>query len=505
MIGEYFIDQCLTACISLKSETRKTTEVIDSILYILNWSKKEIPKDNFPIEFSNKFDLLFYVAKYREDHRNFDLQRMVAGLQSGKFANMIPLIEAKDIQLDEKEQKDLLTQIYKKRKLCELTVGKREITQKLTDLESGFHSDDEEMIEVWESMVNTLHTQLVNVKKLESLEEVSFLDIMVDDFEPVMTKLRSQSDKSESVKSGYHFLYDSLPAGGFEPCRLYLIGGTSGVGKSAILANFIGNAVTQTPPKLNGKKDVFLYITAENLIDETVERLYCLMTGESLSRTKNKYNDPDFTMKTDLVNIVGQTGGNIQMYYVQPKKTTLRDIETLVDRVISSGCNLKAVYLDYLDIIRSGMNLSDLRHELGEVAIGLKNLAVIYRVPVITATQLNRAGYNPEEEASLTQMSESMQKIDNSDFVLFLQNHKEPTIGIPTEMGIPKQCKHIKMTILKNRNGPINRSCNVIMQERIGSEEIFNFRIEEKGQFNNEIINTKYKSQEEEVVTWGSF
>lgn len=481
MLSEYFIDQALTAAISLKPGDKQSRDIIESIYYILNSYKKETPKDDFPIEFKDKYDLVLYITKYRTDHSGFDFDNMIQGMRSGRLQDFIPSLETKKVIYELDEQNNLAQSIYDKRKLCELTSGSKRILQSLADMQAGIFNDDKEMIDEWESVVNQVHSQLMEVNKMESIGEVSFLDVLNDDYSPVMEKLRDQSDFEFSIKTGFKFLYDSLPAKGFEPCRLYLIGGTSGVGKSTILINFIGNAVLQSPKYKEGDdRDVLLYITAENLIDESLERLYCMMTGIPVAEVKRKYDDPTFSLKPELHKLMEDKSLNIQIVYVQPKKTTVRDIEAMVDKVSSHGKNVKCVYIDYLDLFRSGHALVDLRHELGEVAIAMKNLAVTYRIPVITVTQLNRAGYDNKSEPSLTQMSESMQKIDNSDFVLFLQNDKDSEFAIPTDMGVPKQCKHIKMSILKNRNGPVNKSWNVIMQEKLGHQDLFNFRIEEK-------------------------
>jgi len=508
MLGEYFIDQCLTAATSLQATDKSSKDILDSMYYILRWYKKETPRDDFPIEFTDKYDLALYISKYRVENKKFDFEAMAQGMSAGRFSDLIPVLRAKQRDFSEEDRNDLFTAICNKRKLCELISGKKDILQKLNDIESGMYSDDVELINEWELIVHRLNNQLMEVNRMEALEDVSFIDVLNDDYTPVMEKLRDQSDYELSIKTGFRFLYDSLPAGGFEPCRLYLIGGTSGVGKSTILVNFLGNAVLKSQrydPFVQKNRDMLIYITAENLIDESLERLYCMLTGIPVAEVKEKYMDDNFTLQTKLVEIMQQRQMNIQIYYVQPKKTTVRDIEAIIDKVQSTGCNVKGLYIDYLDLIRSGYQLTDLRHELGEVAIGFKNIAVTYRIPVVTVTQLNRGGYDSKSEPTLTQMSESMQKIDNSDFVLFLQNDQEPTIGIPTELGIPKQCKHIKMTILKNRNGPVQKSSLMIMQEKLGSEEIFNFRIEEKGNLDNSVSLGGQKNDKDQDAAWATF
>lgn len=492
MIGEYFIDQSISATVSLQPKDSSSKDILENILYILKWYKKETPNDDFPIEFKDKYDLALYLAKYRNDHKKYDFAKMTQGMKLGKYRSFIPMLTNVKEKLEADKIKEMAKDVYQKRKLCELLKGKKDLIRKLGDIDTGMYSDDTEMIQEWESVIYQLNHQLQEVNKLETLEDVSSIDILNDDFSPVMYKLRDQSDSLLSLKTGYNFLQDSLPAKGFEPCRLYLIGGTSGVGKSSILVNFLGNAVNLSQPYdpfENKQREVLLYITCENLIDESIERLYCMLTKTSVEDVKKKYEDPTFTLKTDLERIMKRKSLNVIMVYAQPKKTTLNDIEILIDRIQSRGLKLKGLFLDYLDLIRSGYLIDNLRHELGEVSIGLKNLAVTYRIPVITVTQLNRGGYNASEEPSLTQMSESMQKIDNSDFVLFLQLDKEPVISIPTELGIPRQCKHIKMSILKNRNGPVSKSTLVVMQEKLGSQEIFNFRIEEKFRMDNSLSN----------------
>jgi replicative DNA helicase len=482
LVSEFFLNQCISTCVSLKNDTKQSRDILDSIYYILKWHERETPKDKLNINLLESYDLAFYLAKYRSMTSDFNFDIMLSGLEGGRFSRFVDLLKMEKKDISPELQSKLSTLIYNKRKLCELTSGRKLLEQKLMELDSGSFDDDDTALKSWEEMINKLNTQLMEVKKLEAIEEASFLDVLSDDYTVIMDKLRNQSDKITSIKSGLNFFRDNLPANGFEPCRLYLIGGTSGVGKSVLLVNFVGNAVLNSPAySENEPREVLLYITAENLVDESLERLYCQMTGIGIEQLKKLYNDPDFSLSIKLKEILKDKKLGIQIIYVPPKKTTVRDLEAIIDKIISSGKIIKAIYLDYLDLIRSGCNITEFRHELGEVATGLKNIAVTYRFPVITVTQLNRGGYDKKMEPSLSQMSESMQKIDNSDFVVFVQNDgKEPIISIPGESGIPISCKNIRLTILKNRSGPVNDSANMIMKDRMGPLSIFNYRIEEK-------------------------
>ena len=97
---------------------------------------------------------------------------------------------------------------------------------------------------------------------------------------------------------------------------------------------------------------------------------------------------------------------------------------------------------------------------------------------LVTATQLNREGYKTDVDPSLTQVGESIQKVENSDFVLFLQNAKPPKIKY-SHAGQVRTAKHIRATILKNRGGPEGDTIPCIMPIKLGDADEFNFKIEQ--------------------------
>ena len=83
---------------------------------------------------------------------------------------------------------------------------------------------------------------------------------------------------------------------------------------------------------------------------------------------------------------------------------------------------LKGVYVDYLDLLRAGQVFDLHRLEMGQVTIDMKVAAVMQGIPWVTVTQLNRGAYDPKENLSLANMSESIKKVEHSDFVGILKN-----------------------------------------------------------------------------------
>jgi replicative DNA helicase len=478
MLGEFFLNSCIRLCCTDTSKYKNKKEVFESILYIVNWYKKEIPKES-DITLRDKFELLEYLSQYRMNHHGeFSLVKMVSGIISGKLKSLIPLIETME-DPEEEEFNEMVSVVYSKRKLCELLVGKKHLNELLNDLDLQNYVDEKEIIARWEEQINSLYNRVSEVRRLESIDKITVLNLLEDDYSSVMSDLRNTHLGSNTIPTGYRSLDNMLPCKGFEKRRLYLIGGTSGVGKSVLLVNLIRNAIELARPSELGEKDLYLYITGENLIGESLERLYCCFTGDPyVNVVGNIMEDDNFSLKTKLRDTLLRFKSNIEICYVQPKITNLKDIESIFDRVISAGYNLKAVYLDYLDLIVSGYNMLDPRIDQGQVSLGLKGMSVIYNVPIITATQLNRAGYDSEIEPSLTQMGESMLKVNNSDFVLYLQPPKDSRFTIPFN-GTTKTGKKVKMTVLKNRNGDIGEFVYVEMADRIGLQRVFNYRMSE--------------------------
>ena len=98
-----------------------------------------------------------------------------------------------------------------------------------------------------------------------------------------------------------------------------------------------------------------------------------------------------------------------------------------------------------MDLLKTGTQFDLYRLELGQITLQLKVAAVQENVPIITVTQLNREGYD-KEAFSLTQMSESIKKVEHADVVCLLKNQDE-------EERIGSYCK-LDVFIGKNRCGP---------------------------------------------------
>ena len=496
MFNEYLVNKCLIALCSIESSRPQSKELLESINKIFDYYRKSTTKDDIPTIFKDKIDLIIGISQKRlKDGLSID--DIIGRLRTGKFKEMVPLLEASKQILSDSEYQQTFKDILEQRKVCEIFGNKSDFRELLDDLDSGNYTDVEEISTRWEKQLTMAHRNLSEVLKIESIGKVSSLDVQNDDITPVMQKIRDSIDNSETISLGYPEIESLMMAEGFEPNRFYLIAGSSGVGKSALLINFIANACLKKK-SARDECQTFLYITAENLIYETFERFYCCLTAEphkalierikrnkELAETFLMNNDPEGYQRTlrsfdvELFNRVkvelDNRGVNVIFKYVKARRTSTKEVESIIDSVAQEHGDLKAVFIDYLNLFKTGLNL-ELRHELGQIAQDFKNMAVGFGLPVISATQLNRSGYDTNQDASLTQTGESMQMIDNADFVLFLQNTKNPTLK--DHLG-QKISKKVRVTVLKNRRGAASdQSINYQMPLKNGDVDIFNFRIE---------------------------
>jgi hypothetical protein len=197
-------------------------------------------------------------------------------------------------------------------------------------------------------------------------------------------------------------------------------------------------------------------------------------------------HDPTFSMYPEIKKELEKTNCNVIFKYIS-KGTPFSLMNMLVESV-RSDCKetLKLIILDYLDLITSGNPScsSDKRLDLGEVSQQLKNMAIEYSVPVLSASQLNRAGYDRRSEASLTQMSESMLKVNESDFILFLQKPEDISYVETTDLGTVEYTR-IRASVLKNRSGRTGECSLLQMINRRNNRPFFNFKIEEENKLDN--------------------
>ena len=130
---------------------------------------------------------------------------------------------------------------------------------------------------------------------------------------------------------------------------------------------------------------------------------------------------------------------------------TASEIKAKCRRLTTQGEGLGLVIIDYLQLIDSSNKYSGSRQqEVSEISRSLKTMALELEVPVIALSQLSRSVEKREDKKPvLSDLRESGSIEHDADIVAALH---APTVEAPLTDDIPVP---IQLIILKHRNGPI--------------------------------------------------
>lgn len=240
---------------------------------------------------------------------------------------------------------------------------------------------------------------------------------------------------------------NSILSPGFQSGRMYCFLGGSGKFKSGTLLNIaeqIRRFNPQIPAYENGLRKCILFITLENSIEETVERIY-----DMYCETNGNMRDDDTQQVIDALRKNGgyeftaTSGIDIFMKYAGNLEINTGEIHVYIKELREKGYMPICIILDYIKRIDSVHNSNgDERVRMSFVAKELKSIAQYYEIPLITAMQLNREG-NSIIDAAMRESKQDVARfvgsssignawdiIEDSDWVCLIN----PEIQISTGM-----------------------------------------------------------------------
>lgn len=254
----------------------------------------------------------------------------------------------------------------------------------------------------------------------------------------ILSTLERLQSPQNFLKSGYKGLNKMLN-GGFENGRVYnVIGGTGGF-KSGFLLNImksfkIFNKNTDRR-RSQKKRRTILFISQENNIYETVERIFNIFA--SVDRMKN------FTIEEvlDMLNKGGFSVVNdehdidIEFRYYGNEDIGVADMKGIVEELDNNGKEVIAIIQDYIERLKPPKRNVDRRIQLFDISNQMHDLAVELDIPIITASQINRKGIEAIELTKLksnrSQSSIDVGQKDISESFGMLKNIDVNLIIIP--------------------------------------------------------------------------
>lgn len=230
------------------------------------------------------------------------------------------------------------------------------------------------------------------------------------------------------AKTGFPKLDRALMiAGG----KLIVVGARPSVGKSAFLLHLAVKALDV------GRK--ILLVSCEMGADEIVGRIVAQKSGVSVDKIERHDLTEDEIIK------VADSFAEIpsERFCISERARTVQDIRRMALRTRAHG-GLDLIVADYLQLLDAGQKTNNRAEAVGVVTRGLKALAMELKIPVLTASQLNRASER-NDEPKLSDLRESGSIEQDADAVLLLH--------APNDKDDPER----KLFLDKNRGGRCGR------------------------------------------------
>lgn len=247
------------------------------------------------------------------------------------------------------------------------------------------------------------------------------------DIESVITDLTTVQ---KSIPSTWPWLDEALNGGFIENGRaLYVFAGETNIGKSIFLGNIASNISAQ------GKNVLLVSL-------EMSELLYAKRLCTNVSKIPLKdlaINSHALRQAMDEQKVAG--AGSIFIKEFPPATITPNQLKAFIKKIKDTGINIDAIVLDYLNLLHTTIG-NNSYERIKNVTEQCRAMSYIFNCPVISATQLNRSGFD-QENPDLNTISESIGLAATADVIVSIyQNDEDRELSI------------IRLGMMKNRYGP---------------------------------------------------
>lgn len=263
-----------------------------------------------------------------------------------------------------------------------------------------------------------------------------------EQFEATVAHMYNRAiDGSTKLKTGIQAINRSLN-GGFENDRCYIYLGLPGEGKSSTLLNLTlqikGNnkdIVTKDPTK----RPTILFLTMENTLNETLERVFSILVSDDDISEFGGYKEIMQLLRQNGLGVTNDSPIDIEFRYVPSNSVDTDYLYTIYDEMSANGQEVVCLVQDYIKRIRPRdfkLMGGDMRIALGAVVDEFKEFAVAKHIPVITASQLNRDAAKIIDEGRKSSEADLVRKVGRANIgesTLITENADSAFILVPED------------------------------------------------------------------------
>lgn len=265
---------------------------------------------------------------------------------------------------------------------------------------------------------------------------VPMKDILAQSFDR-LDEIQKKGTGMRGIPTGFRDLDDVLA--GLQDSTLLILAARPGVGKTAFLLNLALHIA------IKEKQPVGIF-SLEMSQEELGDRLLVMQAGiDSWKLKTGRLEDEDFDALQEAMGLLAEA----PIFIDDTPGLSVMEMRTKARRLqLEKG--LKVVLVDYLQLMDSGRHFDNRVQEVSIISQSLKNLARELRVPVLTASQLNRqVEARGSKKPQLADLRESGSIEQDADVVMFLYRPEETRDMAPSDK-VP-----ITLSIDKHRSGAL--------------------------------------------------
>lgn len=255
-------------------------------------------------------------------------------------------------------------------------------------------------------------------------------DVGLDLFNNFQAVIDDINTDHPTISSRWKWLDEKIDGGFLQNGRaLYVFAGETNVGKSIFLGNIASNIASQ------GK--TVLIVTLE-----MSELVYAKRLSSNITKIPIRSLRDEYVTLQQQMDEINKTTPDCRIFVKEfpPSTVTVHQIQSFIKTLISKGIKLDAIVVDYINLVKSTLG-NNSYERIKYATESLRALSYVFNCPVITATQLNRSGYNVNNPG-LDTIGESMGLAATADVIVSIfQDEEDKELGI------------VKMAMMKNRFG----------------------------------------------------
>lgn len=264
------------------------------------------------------------------------------------------------------------------------------------------------------------------LQKFETSCNISLVtDLGYDMFQDIDHLIDDLNSEKRYIPSKWDWLDECLGGGFLESGKsLYVFAGETNIGKSIFLGNIAHNISQQ------GKNVLLVTL-------EMAELLYAqriCTNATKIPMRELKQNGPS------IKHTIAREKGKIFIKEFPPSTITPGQLKGFIKKFQEQGIKLDAIVLDYLNLLHSPIG-SNSYERVKYVTEQVRAMSYLFECPIISATQLNRSGFD-QDNPDLNTVSESIGLAATADCIVSIYQSDEDR-----EMDI------IRLGMMKNRFG----------------------------------------------------